>query len=133
MGTWAPSITAITLFVEDLAASKTFYMDVFRLPVHYEDPHSVVFRIGSTLVNLLLVAEAADLLAPATAGTSNSGPRAVLTVTVDDVDNIAADVVSRGAALLNGPDNRPWGIRTASFRDPAGHVWEIAGPLTATS
>lgn len=21
---------------------------------------------------------------------------------------------------------RPWGIRTASFRDPGGHIWEIA-------
>ena len=22
--------------------------------------------------------------------------------------------------------DRPWGIRTASFRDPDGHIWEIA-------
>jgi lactoylglutathione lyase len=131
MGTWANAITAITLFVEDLAAAKKFYMDVFRLPVHYEDPHSVVFRIGSTLVNLLSVAEAPDLVAPATAGTPDSGARAVLTITVDDVDAVAVDVVSRGAALLNGPINRPWGVRTASFRDPAGHIWEIAGELTA--
>ncbi|MDQ3782600.1 MAG: VOC family protein, partial [Actinomycetota bacterium] len=28
--------------------------------------------------------------------------------------------------LLNGPVDRPWGVRTASFRDPAGHIWEIA-------
>jgi uncharacterized glyoxalase superfamily protein PhnB len=28
--------------------------------------------------------------------------------------------------LLNGPMDRPWGIRTASFRDPGGHIWEIA-------
>jgi len=27
---------------------------------------------------------------------------------------------------LNGPIDRPWGIRTASFRDPGGHIWEIA-------
>jgi lactoylglutathione lyase len=132
METWANAITAITLFVEDLPASKTFYTDVFQLPVHYEDPHSVVFRIGSTLVNLLSAAEAPGLVAPARAGTSNAGPRAVLTITVDDVDAVAADVVSRGAALLNGPVDRPWGIRTASFRDPAGHVWEIAGELTTT-
>ncbi|HPM51986.1 MAG TPA: hypothetical protein PK282_07100, partial [Rhodoglobus sp.] len=30
---------------------------------------------------------------------------------------------------LNGPVDRPWGIRTAAFADPAGHVWEIAGPV----
>jgi lactoylglutathione lyase len=22
--------------------------------------------------------------------------------------------------------DRPWGIRTASFRDPGGHIWEVA-------
>jgi uncharacterized glyoxalase superfamily protein PhnB len=32
----------------------------------------------------------------------------------------------RGAELLNGPVDRPWGVRTASFRDPGGHIWEIA-------
>ncbi len=33
---------------------------------------------------------------------------------------------ARGVELLNGPADRPWGIRTASFRDPAGRVWELA-------
>jgi hypothetical protein len=32
-------------------------------------------------------------------------------------------------ALLNGPMDRPWGVRTASFTDPAGNVWEIAQPV----
>jgi lactoylglutathione lyase len=31
-----------------------------------------------------------------------------------------------GVQLLNGPIDRPWGVRTASFKDPAGHIWEIA-------
>ena len=38
-------------------------------------------------------------------------------------------LAERGVALLNGPVDRPWGIRTAAFADPAGHVWEIAAPL----
>jgi lactoylglutathione lyase len=33
--------------------------------------------------------------------------------------------------LLNGPMDRPWGIRTASFLDPGGHIWEIAQPGTS--
>ena len=33
---------------------------------------------------------------------------------------------SSGVTLLNGPMDRPWGIRTASFSDPGGHIWEIA-------
>ena len=32
-------------------------------------------------------------------------------------------------ALLNGPMDREWGMRTASFTDPDGHIWEIAQQL----
>ena len=35
----------------------------------------------------------------------------------------------RGVELLNGPTNRPWGVRTASFADPDGHIWEVAGKI----
>ena len=52
-----------------------------------------------------------------------------LTVQVDDVDATCAALAERGVRLLNGPMDRPWGIRTAAFADPAGHVWEIAAPL----
>jgi uncharacterized glyoxalase superfamily protein PhnB len=36
----------------------------------------------------------------------------------------------RGVEFLNGPQDRPWGQRTAAFADPDGHVWEIAQELT---
>jgi uncharacterized glyoxalase superfamily protein PhnB len=48
------------------------------------------------------------------------------TLDVDDVDAMCAELAARGVELLNGPMDRPWGIRTASFKDPAGHIWEIA-------
>ena len=39
-------------------------------------------------------------------------------------------LVSRGVELLNGPMDRPWGIRTASFRDPRAHLGDRGvGPL----
>jgi uncharacterized glyoxalase superfamily protein PhnB len=50
----------------------------------------------------------------------------VFTLQVDDVDAKCAELAARGVTLLNGPMDRPWGIRTASFADPAGHIWEIA-------
>ena len=45
-----------------------------------------------------------------------SWPRGIgaITLFVEDVE------------LLNGPLDRPWGVRTASFSDPGGHIWEIA-------
>lgn len=126
MGSWPGGIAAITLFVEDLAAARRFYQEVFELPVHFQDPVSVVFQFGSTLVNLLQVSEAADLVSPATVGGPGVGTRFQLTLEVDDVDAVCAGLVERGVALLNGPMDRPWGPRTAAFADPAGHVWEIA-------
>lgn len=123
---WPGGIAAITLFVEDLAAAKGFYRDVFELPVHYEDDNSAVFRFGDTLVNLLEAGEAPALVAPASVAAPDAGVRFQFTLGVDDVDAVAEDLKGRGIELLNGPMDRPWGIRTASFRDPGGHIWEIA-------
>lgn len=121
-------IGAVTLFVEDLDASKAFYAKVFDLPVHYEDDNSAVFRFGETLINLLKVEAADELVAPASVGGPDSGVRCQYTLEVAEVDATCELLRDRGVELLNGPMDRPWGIRTASFRDPAGHVWEIAQP-----
>ena len=123
---WPGPISAVTLFIEDLEAAKSFYADVFGLPVFYEDESSAVFRFGDTLVNLLQAAEATELVEPAPVASPETGVRFQLTLGVDDVDAMCDELERRGVELLNGPLDRPWGIRTASFRDPGGHVWEIA-------
>ena len=123
---WPQAITAITLFTEDLAATKHFYQEVFGLPVVFEDDVSAVFNFGNTLVNLLSITAAPELTAPVTLAAANAGSRSVLTITVDDVDATCAVLKTRGVTLLNGPMDRPWGIRTASFKDPSGQIWEIA-------
>lgn len=123
---WPGPIAAITLFTDDLAATKGFYADVFGLPVHYEDDNSAVFKFGETLVNLLDASEAPELVAPAAVADPAAGVRFQFTLGVDDVDAACERLRARGVSLLNGPVDRPWGIRTASFRDPGGHIWEIA-------
>jgi catechol 2,3-dioxygenase-like lactoylglutathione lyase family enzyme len=125
-GSWPGSITAITLFVEDLDAAKRFYSKVFGLPVAFEDAESAVFKFKNTLINLLRSTAARGLIEPAEVGSRDAGARAQFTIEVDDVDAMCAELRSRGVELLNGPMDRPWGIRTASFKDPAGHIWEIA-------
>lgn len=119
-------IFAITLFVEDLQVAKQFYHRVFDLPVVFEDDNSAVFKIGNTLINLLKTAAAQELVAPAQVAGREAGSRAVFTIQVDDVDAKCAELTARGVELLNGPMDRPWGVRTASFIDPGGHIWEIA-------
>ena len=126
LAAWPKGISAITLFVEDLEATREFYQTVFGLPVFYADDNSTVFKFGGTLINLLRITSAPELIEPATVADRNAGHRFVFTITVDDVDVMCARLVERGVKLLNGPMDRPWGIRTASFVDPGGTIWEIA-------
>lgn len=128
MSTWATSIFAVTLFVEDLEACKTFYKEVFELPITFADDegNSAVFKFGDVVINLLKVSEAPELIDPARVAAPDAGSRFVITVPVDDVDALCETLRSRGVELLNGPVDRPWGPRTASFKDPAGYIWEIA-------
>jgi catechol 2,3-dioxygenase-like lactoylglutathione lyase family enzyme len=123
------NVDAITLFTEDLGRSKEFYQNVFGLPVHYADQNSAVFKFGNTIINLLTVSAAPELIAPATVAGPDAGARMQFTIGVDDVDAVCAELARRGVTLLNGPMDRPWGIRTASFTDPSGHIWEIAGDM----
>ena len=123
---WPPGIDAITLFVDDLVETKRWYSAFLGTPPMFEDPNSVVFGFGPTVVNLLHVSAVPDLIEPAAAALRTDGSGVVLTLAVDDVDAMATELRGRGAQLLNGPIDRPWGIRTASFRDPDGHIWEIA-------
>jgi catechol 2,3-dioxygenase-like lactoylglutathione lyase family enzyme len=49
---------------------------------------------------------------------------------IDDVDAFCADLASKNVPLVNGPVDRSWGLRTACFADPDGHLWEVAHPLS---
>ena len=123
---WPTGIDAITLFVEDLGETRAWYSAVFARPPMFEDPNSVVFAFGGAVVNLLHVSAVPELTSPAAAASRTDGSGVVFTLAVDDVDATATELERRGATLLNGPMDRPWGIRTAAFRDPDGHIWEIA-------
>lgn len=123
---WPGALRAITLFVEDLSVARRFYRDALGWTLVFEDADSCVFRVGGTLINLLRVEAAPELVDPMTVGAADVGPRAVITLEVDDVDAVCEVLSARGVRLLNGPMDRPWGVRTASFVAPGGHVWEIA-------
>ena len=124
------SVETITLFVDDLQRSKLFYQRVFGLPVHFEDPDSVVFKFDNLQINLLKAQAARDLIKPAAVAGHEAGSRFLLTILVENADSVCAELGKRGVQLLNGPVNQEWGRRTASFTDPDGHIWEIAQELS---
>jgi len=129
MNSWATKVDCVTLFVDNLETSKNFYERVLGLTLIYEDENSAVFNFANLSINLLKTSAADELISPAGVAGSGSGSRFQFTLSVDDVDAVCAELAELGVSLLNGPMDRPWGIRTASFTDPAGHIWEIADEL----
>jgi catechol 2,3-dioxygenase-like lactoylglutathione lyase family enzyme len=126
------TVGAITLFVEDPVRARGFYVRAFDASPLFEDADSAAVAFDNLIVNLLRVSAAGELVEPA-AIAEDGGSRFMLTVWVDDADATVAELRRRGVDLLNGPMDRPWGMRTAAFADPDGHVWEIAEQLSADS
>jgi lactoylglutathione lyase len=93
MAAWPGSISAITLFVDDLAGTKAFYLEVFQLPILFEDEDSAVFRFDNTMINLLKSSAAMSLISPASVASPETGSRLQLTL----------DVESRTAERSDGP------------------------------
>jgi catechol 2,3-dioxygenase-like lactoylglutathione lyase family enzyme len=119
-------IEVLTVFVSDLGTTKEFYKNVFGREVVYQDEVSSVMKFGGLMINLLAVSEAPPLVVPRIVAGVDTGPRALLTIKVTNVDSVCDELRAHGVILLNGPIDRPWGRRTAAFEDPAGNVWEVA-------
>ena len=129
--TLARQIFANTLFVSDIHISTKFYVEVFGVNPVFEDENSAVFKFGEVLINLLVEKEALELVTPVQVADKVSGSRFQLTLQVADVDSEIARLDDFGIKLLNGPIDRPWGVRTALFSDPDGHLWELAQQLVS--
>ena len=96
------------------------------LGVHFEDADSVGFSIEGMAFIVLQVDRARLQLQGEPTATPRSGATAFLTTFTSDVDAVHADLVERGIGFFQQPTDQPWGMRTAYFKDPDGHVWELA-------
>ena len=123
------SVGAITLFIEDRQRAKSFYDKAFDVEPVYEDDNAVAFQFENMVVNLLVTREAHDLIGPAVVAEREAGARFQLTIWVDDTNAVCEELARRGVELLNGPIDRRWGLRTAAFADPDGHIWEVAAKI----
>jgi lactoylglutathione lyase len=48
---------------------------------------------------------------------------------VEDVDAVCAGLDQAQVAIISGPADRDWGMRTLTFADPGGYTWEITQEL----
>ena len=127
--TWAEKIFAITLFIADAQVTENFYTQIFEKQPIFKDENSVVYDFNGLLINLLIEEEAPDLIGPAHLATKDVGHRFQLTIPVTNLDQRVETLKVQGVQFINGPMDRSWGIRTALFSDPDGHLWELSEPL----
>ena len=107
--------TSIVLAVHDLETEAKFYADILGCECTYDDGNWTFLTRDKFRVMLGRCPDA--LLASETGDHSY-----VAYVTVDDVDDLHAEVVTRGgAAFAPAPETKPWGMREFCLRSPEGH------------
>jgi catechol 2,3-dioxygenase-like lactoylglutathione lyase family enzyme len=124
MADWEKRIDAMTLIGPDLDQARQFYQDVFGLDAQPLDDGTTMLRFKGMYVFLHTAAAAQEPL-PEVLDEARKGA-GQFAIIVDDVDAVCSELAGRGVALLSGPADRPWGMRTVTFAGPGGHIWEIA-------
>lgn len=130
-----PSISVITLGVEDLERALVFYRDGLGLPTNgivgteFEGGAVVFFRLAGGLI--LALWPRAELARDAGLEASEPAFRAAafsIGHNVDsreDVERVMAQAAAAGARILDPGRERVWGGYAGYFQDPDGHLWEV--------
>jgi lactoylglutathione lyase len=124
------SVSVITLFVEDEQRSKEFYEHVFELAAVDEGHGTVILKLDNLFLRLLKRDEAEhEMLGQVPLAGPHSGASVQLAIRVEDVDALCAELAERGASIVYGPVDRPWGVRNAGLVDPDGHIWQFGSDI----
>ena len=129
MTDWKREIGAMTLYVPDVDEARKFYADAFGLDAQQLDEDTAMVRFEGVFVFLNrgpATQPGPKILEQAAKGVGQ------FAIIVDDVDAVCAEIAGRGVRPLTGPGDRDWGMRTATFADPGGHIWEIAQELPSS-
>jgi PhnB protein len=116
------------LCVKDAAAAIDFYKSVFgavevmRLVGPGTRIGHAEIRIGNSLIYLSDEFPDHGALSPETLG----GSPVKISLSVDDVDAVAARAVAAGAKEVRPIEDQFYGERSGQFADPFGYVWNIS-------
>ena len=122
-----PRISMITLGVRDLAASVKFYERGLGFPRMKSPPEVAFFTLDGTWLGLY----GRDALAEdATVSPKGSGFASFALAhnvhSEAEVDMVISQAIEAGATLVKKPQKVLWGGYSGYFKDPDGHLWEIA-------
>ncbi|WP_029134856.1 VOC family protein [Sedimenticola selenatireducens] len=122
-----PRISMITLGVGDLEKSVRFYEDGLGFPRMESPPTVAFFTLNGSWLGLYgREALAEDAQVSAQGSGFNSFTLAHNVESEAEVDALLAQAVSAGATLVKPGQKVFWGGYSGYFKDPDGHLWEIA-------
>jgi catechol 2,3-dioxygenase-like lactoylglutathione lyase family enzyme len=123
-----PRITIVTLGVKDVGRSTKFYEDVFgwkKLPMSNDSV--TFFQLNGLQLSLFGDdALAEDAGVPADGKGFRKFSLAHNVGSEIEVDNLVAELQSKGAIVVKQPQKVFWGGYSSYVKDPDGILWEVA-------
>ena len=129
-----PRIKVLTLGVNNLERSLSFYRDGMGLPTdgiigqEFEDGAVVFFNMNDDLILALYPTASLSKDAKITATQARLGAVSIghIVKSKEEVDAVMTQAERAGAVITDPPRDRFWGGYSGYFHDPDGHLWEIA-------
>jgi len=112
-------LSYVTLWAVHYDEARKLYKETLGLPVVQENENFIIFDTKGSQLAFHRLTKAPAL----------SRSTVEVHLEVNDVDEVYSSLKSKGVKFHDPPANRPWGTRSAGFKDPEGYVVEIVGPL----
>jgi len=122
-----PRISMITLGVADMDRAVAFYRDGLGLPVKDANENVAFFKLNGSWLGLYgRDALADDASVPADGQGFDGVALAHNVATEADVETVLAEAEAAGAVITKPAQKAFWGGYHGYFKDPDGHLWEVA-------
>ena len=122
-----PRISMIALAVDDLDKSIAFYEDGLGFPKMASPPEVAFFNLNGTWLGLSKRdALARDATVSPDGDGYNGFSLAHNVASEEEVDQVFNQAISAGATSVKSVQKASWGGYHGYFKDPDGHLWEVA-------
>jgi len=122
-----PRISMITLAVSNLSRAVEFYETGLGFPRMDSPPEIAFFTLNGTWLGIYTRAELAEDATVDAAGDGFEGfTLSHNTPSESEVDAVYQQALDAGAIPVKRPEKVFWGGYSGYFKDPDGHLWEVA-------